>query len=250
MPRYGRSLTLDRIMSTSFGRPAMIYKEINRAPHPQVIDDQYLSTTTEEGRQPDHVPSLIAHPVYGLKTLDILEDMRSIIATARLKASQAGTASSDPIGPDPSALLRLNSRIDDFLSRAPAQLQPDVDFRSMAVSEEHAICFRIQGKVLRSRLVKVQYVFVGCMLTWLLRMSMMKLLLLRPSVLAEVQRWALSTPRPVQSSAAKLEERLHREVCDLCLSIVHATLEEMHSSLYRADEFPAWHCLQGRLSSG
>lgn len=142
--------TSTRIMSTSFGRPTMIYKQINNAPHPLPIDDQYLSTTGE-GSQPDGVPARVAHSVYSLKSVDILDEMRTVVFTARLKASQASPNNTDFIGPDPSALLRLNSRIDDYLNDAPAHLRPDADFSSMDITQDDMICFQIQGRVLRSR---------------------------------------------------------------------------------------------------
>lgn len=79
-------------------------------------------------------------------------------------------------------------------------------------------------------------------------MTLLKLMLLRPSVLAEVHRWASPKQAPVRSSAAKLEERLHKEVCVLCLSVVHIALEEMHHALFSPNEFPAWHCLHGKTT--
>lgn len=75
---------------------------------------------------------------------------------------------------------------------------------------------------------------------------MLRILLLRSSVLADVQKGASSSLPPAKSSTAKLEERLHREVRELCLSAVHASLDEMHQALFKVDEFPAWHCLHGK----
>jgi len=126
----------------------MIYKEMNKAPLPLVIDDEYLSTT-EEGFQPDDVPALVAHAIYGLKATEILEEIRVVIFAARLKASQPRPGES--VGPDPSTLLRINSRIDDYLGEAPPHLQPFANFEEMGVDADHEACFRIQSNVLRSR---------------------------------------------------------------------------------------------------
>lgn len=128
----------------------MIYKDMNKAPIPLVVDDEYLSTT-EEGTQPDGVPALVAHAIYGLKATEILEEIRIIVFAARLKPSQPRSGSSESVGPDPSTLLRINSRIDDYLSEAPAHLHPLANFKAMGVSADHESCFKIQSKVLRSR---------------------------------------------------------------------------------------------------
>ncbi|KAK1756351.1 activator of stress genes 1 [Echria macrotheca] len=225
---YCGCVTMDQVVSTLFGRPTMIYSQINNAPLPLYIDDQYLSST-HEGRQPEKTPARVAHSIYSLGLIQTLDDMRAEVLAGRRKASNGPSGNADVL-PDSGNLLRIYSRLEDQLNNAPAHLQPDADYASMPVTEDDIACFKVQSRVLRTR------------------MMLLKLMLLRPSVLAEVHRSDTNKPR-VQSSAAMLEERLHREVCELCLSTVHLTLEEIHQALYTPNEFPAWYCLQVTFSA-
>ncbi|KAK5659654.1 hypothetical protein OQA88_862 [Cercophora sp. LCS_1] len=225
-------VTIDLILATVFGRPPMIYKQIIQVPLPLSIDDEFLSTTAKDAAQPEGIPSRIHVVMYSLKAAPIVEDMRALVIGPRSNHSAEGSlGSSEPIGPDPSAVLRVDSRIDDYLDNFPEHLQAGTDLTSMNVSEEDKAIFKFQGQALRSRAF------------------LLKLLLLRPSLLAEVRRWTSSTPPSVRSSAAKIEERLHKELCSLCLSTAHAVLEEMHSTLYTAAEAPAWYALQNAFSA-
>ena len=52
----------------SFSRPTALSRE-NPVPTPEAIDDEYLSET-DEGRQPQGVPSRLSFFVYALKLLD------------------------------------------------------------------------------------------------------------------------------------------------------------------------------------
>lgn len=137
-------------MSISFGRPTMIYKQMNNALHPLPIDDQYLSTI-KEGRQPDRVPARVTYAVYSLKSIDILDKIQDVFFTAPLEAFKADPNNIYFTTLDSSALLSLSARIDNYLDEAPAHLRPDAEFSSMDINEDDMVCFQIQGQALRSR---------------------------------------------------------------------------------------------------
>ncbi|KAK3322722.1 fungal-specific transcription factor domain-containing protein [Apodospora peruviana] len=228
---HGGCMILDTIISSTFGRPTLILKQFNQVPVPLAIDDEHLSTT-EEGRQPEGIPSRLALCAYtSSKGLDIMDDMRQIVFATRLKASHAQNM--EPPGPDPSVVLRINSKLDDLLNGVPEHLRVDADYASLGLNDEDAECFRGQSEVFRARCLFV------------------RLLLLRPSVLAEVHRWAaMPTPRAGRvSSSARLQERFHAEICSLCLATVHAVLQDIHDSMETRKQSPAWYALQFTFSA-
>jgi len=129
----------------------MTYQQMSTAPLPQAIDDEYLSTTTE-GRQPDGKPARLESIVYTMKSIKLMEDMRAVQLTSNLRASQDVPLRNEyTLGPDPSAILRIYSRVDDLLDGAPAHIRPGADNAAKGMSEEDVACFRMQGQVLRSR---------------------------------------------------------------------------------------------------
>jgi hypothetical protein len=117
-------------------------------PLPQSIDEEYLSAT-DEGQQPDALPARVVMNVFGVRTAAIVDDMRAMRAASQ--ASCKAPPSSNLFGPDPGAILRFNSRIEDVLQDTPYHLRPDADHPSLGLSEEQSAVFRYQGRVLRTR---------------------------------------------------------------------------------------------------
>lgn len=118
-------------------------------PLPQDIDDEQLSAT-EEGRQPEMLPSRLASALYWLHLVPILEEMREMRLKPRTSSGQTHHGIG-LLGPDPGAILRLNSRIEDAIQGIPPHLRPDTNHMMMGFSEEQAAVFRYQGRVLRTR---------------------------------------------------------------------------------------------------
>jgi hypothetical protein len=215
-----------RILTNTFGRPGMIVPGLSQVPLPLPIDEEYLSTT-EEGRQPEGLPSRMDMHNYSMKILEILDEMRSAARAPRLKIKQSDHEFSIP---DPGVLLRLSSKIDDLLEGVPPHLRLDADYSSMALTEDAVKCFRIQGHALRFRLL------------------LLRLFLLRPSLLAEAQRWTTGKAASTQTASMMLQERFHHEACSLCLSAVHTILEEVHRSLVANTGISAWFALHCNCS--
>ncbi|KAK4464105.1 activator of stress genes 1 [Cladorrhinum samala] len=218
---------VDLILSSTFGRGPLISRAVSQPPLPLAIDDEYLSAT-EEGSQPDGVPSRMDLAIYSTNIIAIMEAMHSPERTPRLKLAHGGIEHSVP---DPSAILRLNSMIDDFLDGLPAHLRPGADYSRMMIRQEDYSYFAMQGQVIRFRLL------------------FLRLLLLRPSVLAEARRWTAREPGAAQTASSMLQERLHLEACSLCLETVHAVLEKTHSALGTQHQIPEWYALHFSFSS-
>ncbi|KAK3985203.1 activator of stress genes 1 [Cladorrhinum sp. PSN332] len=224
---YCGCVGLDTILSSTFGRAPMISRATSQLPLPLPIDDEYLSAT-EEGSQPDGVPSRLDLAIYSHKTVAIMEAMHSQDRTHRLKINHGTVEHSVP---DPSGILRLNSMIDDFLDGLPEHLRPNADYSRMMVRQEDIPYFMMQSQVLKSRLL------------------FLRLLLLRPSLLAEARRWATPEPGVAQTPSSMLQERLHLEICALCLDTVHAVLEKTHAALGSQYQLPEWYALHFSFAS-
>ncbi|KAK4225671.1 activator of stress genes 1 [Podospora fimiseda] len=224
---YCGCVALDRILSSTFGRAPMTSRSTSQLPLPLPIDDEYLSTT-EEGSQPEGLPSRLDLAIYSQKMVSIMDAMHSQDRTHRLKFSHGAVEHSVP---DPSAILRLNSMIDDFLDTLPEHLRPNADYSRMMVCQEDISYFMTQSQVLKSRLLFI------------------RLLLLRPSLLAEARRWASLEPGTSHTASSMLQERLHLEICRLCLDTVHEVLEKTHGALGTQFQLPAWYGLHFSFAS-
>lgn len=130
----------------------MIYKQMNNAPMPQNINDEFLSTTAKDGVQPQSIPSRIHMILHTLDVAPIIQDMQDLHIKYKQKDDSASfTSGGEPIGPDPTCILRINSHLDDYLDQIPQHLRADADLGSLNVSEEDRTIFRYQGQVARSR---------------------------------------------------------------------------------------------------
>ncbi|KAK4034444.1 activator of stress genes 1 [Parachaetomium inaequale] len=224
---FAGCVSVDQIVSSTFGRSGLIFPGLTQTPIPLAVDEEYLSTT-EEGRQPDGLPSRMEMLIYTVKTVEVLEEMRAAARAPRLKLNNQGHEFSMP---DPSALLHLNSKIDDLLEQLPLHLRQDADYSKLPLNEDTVKCFRIQSLTVRFRLLII------------------RVFLLRPSLLAEAQRWTTPTSGSAQTASSMFQERLHYEICSLCLSSVHTMLEEIHRSPATNGGVSAWYALHFTFAS-
>ena len=128
----------------------MVSREINQAPLPLSINDEYLSTT-EEGKQPEGKPSLIDFVIYTARIPEISDGMKRLMIKAQTDAHAANLQGKCHPGPDPTEVLRLNSVIDDFLHDLPKHINPETDFTLLGVDEDTADHFRVQAFNLKGR---------------------------------------------------------------------------------------------------
>ncbi|KAH7237922.1 fungal-specific transcription factor domain-containing protein [Fusarium solani] len=113
--------TLDRLMCTTFGRPAML-SHSSLVPLPLLIDDEHL-LEDREGTQPADSPCRMGLFVYTVQLLDILNE---VLHCFYAEASPAQVVASNHQGgsmPDLHEMLRLNSKLDLFLETLPSHLR-------------------------------------------------------------------------------------------------------------------------------
>jgi hypothetical protein len=199
----------------------MISLNLGQLPFPLAVDEEYLSET-EEGCQPDGIPSRMDLLLHTTKVIGIIEEMRAAARAPRLKLSHSGKESTVP---DPGVILRVNSMVDDLLNQLPPHLRLTADYSNMSLNEDAVKCFRVQSHAIRFRLL------------------LLRIFLLRPSLLAEAHRWTSSNLPSAQTASSMLQERLHQEICLLCLTTVHNILDEIHGSLTTQHQFSAWYAL-------
>jgi len=154
----------------------MMYKQATAPPLPQGIDDEHLSAT-EEGQQPDNLPSRLNFSVYWVKIVSILEDIRAMRQTVRSNHKAHSTSNGPSLGPDPSDILRINSRIEDLIEGAPAHIRIDAD--NTGLNEAQAAVFRYQGELRQPRIWRLQLNTVRVLL--LEYCSFARLFLLKPN---------------------------------------------------------------------
>ncbi|KAL2163997.1 hypothetical protein VTH06DRAFT_3211 [Thermothelomyces fergusii] len=225
---FGGCVSLDQVVSVSFGRPGLVTPSLTQTGPPLAIDEEYLSTTAEEGRQPEGVPSRLDMMTVTLKTMKIVEEMTKVGSAPYIKLKFEGA---EVAMPEPSGVLRVNAMIDDLLQGLPEHLRMDADYSKMSVDEETAKFFQMQSHAIWYRLLII------------------RVFLLRPSLLAEAQRWTNPAASSAVTATSMLHARLHHEICMLCLQTVHTMLEEIHQNPATAGGISAWYALHFTFAS-
>ncbi|KAH7146826.1 fungal-specific transcription factor domain-containing protein [Dactylonectria estremocensis] len=115
-------VTLDRLICTTFGRPAMLPNS-SSVPLPLIVDDEYL-LEDGEGTQPVTSQCRIGSFVYTIQLLDILNEvLHSFYAEDDQAQAPTTGKHEDRSMPDLHEMLRLNSKLDRFLETLPISLR-------------------------------------------------------------------------------------------------------------------------------
>ncbi|KAF6786569.1 transcriptional regulatory protein [Colletotrichum sojae] len=209
-------LTLDRLTATTFGRPVLMSRA-NSVPVPAAIDDEYLSETVE-GEQPLCRPSYLVFFVHSLELFDILGDVLAKFY------EDADDHNAGDVSQSLSDVLRLSSRLEDISDSFPSYLREEATLTRY--DEDLAACLQMQANILKSRVL------------WI------RLLLLRPLLLAEARRDRRSrNDRRLSGSSFTLRESLGRAANALCVDTAHDVLQEMYEKLGSVRQNSAWHVL-------
>ncbi|KAG6996506.1 Sorbicillinoid biosynthetic cluster transcription factor 2 [Fusarium oxysporum f. sp. conglutinans] len=211
-------VALERLICTTFGRPAMLPNS-SSVPLPLIVDDEYL-LEDGEGTQPVTLQCRIGSFIYIVRLLDILnevlhlfyrEDDQAHAATARKHEERSM--------PDLHELLRLNSKLDRFLEALPRNLK----LQSVLVSSEAPT-----GNVL----YQARVLYCGFLYT--------RLLLLRPVILSLVRPARSKEPNSTILDQNSFEGELARRMGQLCITTAHDLISVLHQdkdSVYRCS---AW----------
>lgn len=137
-----------RLLSMTFGRPAMITKS-NDVPLPLLIDDEFLSVTNES-RQPAGRQPRFGAFVYSCKLFDLLGEVLDFLSSTALQNVEQNRGSSQ-VNTILGEVLNLNRKLDDFSQSVPRhlrRLEVTSPYTASASSENH---IHLQQRVLHCR---------------------------------------------------------------------------------------------------
>ncbi|KAK1536518.1 uncharacterized protein CCOS01_01838 [Colletotrichum costaricense] len=207
-------LTLDRLTATTFGRPVLVSRQYF-VPPPEPIDDEYLSESSE-GLQPSDRPSYLAFFVHSVALFDVLNEILAKFYTE-------GESVSDKTPDSLSHVLQLSSKLDELGHSIPPYLREGADLTRL--DEELRGCLQMQANILKSRVL------------WI------RLLLLRPLLLAEAKHGSRPQKSFATAAAHTLRDSLGHSANLLCVSTAHSVLQELYEKLGSVRQNSAWHVL-------
>ncbi|KAE9376680.1 hypothetical protein N431DRAFT_400970 [Stipitochalara longipes BDJ] len=215
---------MDRVLSMTFGRPAMISKSLaNAVPLPAIIEPENFSYQTNlTSLQAGTPTSMMAFFVHSLQLYSIINDILLQLYMADDQGKQK-----DPHGPAPeqsyqsfdmAAILKLDNDLMMWGRSLPPHLRV-----SCTQSSENRILWR-QAVVCRARYLHA------------------RILLFRPVL----SRFCLLEPTSVNSGTVldeSLTQRMVLQCSTLCLTAAHQMIELIHSNLASdrmTGPLPAW----------
>ncbi|KAK1503652.1 hypothetical protein CABS01_09041 [Colletotrichum abscissum] len=206
--------TLPRLTATTFGRPVLVSRQYF-VPPPEPIDDEYLSESSE-GLQPSDRPSYLAFFVHSVALFDVLNEILAKFYTE-------GESVSDKTPDSLSHVLQLSSKLDVLGHSIPPYLREGADLTRL--DEELRGCLQMQANILKSRVL------------WI------RLLLLRPLLLAEAKHGSRPQKSFATAATHTLRDSLGHSANLLCVSTAHSVLQELYEKLGSVRQNSAWHVL-------
>ncbi|KAH8658157.1 fungal-specific transcription factor domain-containing protein [Xylariales sp. PMI_506] len=199
-------LTLERLFSSLFGRKAMIDAS-NNIPLPAKIDDEYL-VDEGAGVQPEGVPSLMDAFIVAIKTYEITEGVRKVSYSANSPALRLTELTH---------VLQLNEKLDQIENELPLHLKYPKHHEHASQLTPRDAAFSLQSVIIMTRI------------------KLVRLLLLRPSVLVAA-RLALTGPAPASAvpPPTRTEITLGKEASTLCVQAATSAIDLLHTNLRSA----------------
>ncbi|KAK9364782.1 fungal-specific transcription factor domain-containing protein [Lipomyces kononenkoae] len=193
-------ILMDRVLSMTFGRPAMISKWLSLGtPLPLAIDDEFLDSQKQESSmRPDDRPCMMSFFVAQLQFYDIINDILLELYMTNGKERQRS--------PDIVAVLQLDDALMNWNRNLPDHLQMSSDFSS----REDA--FRRLAIINRVRFLHT------------------RILLFRP-ILAQFCLSQCNTNHQMTRWDESLAQRTVVQCCSLCLSAAHNMIELVYANL-------------------
>ncbi|UPK92470.1 hypothetical protein LCI18_003405 [Fusarium solani-melongenae] len=211
-------VTLDRLMCTTFGRPAMLPHN-SQVPLPLMVDDEYL-LKDGEGTQAAAIQCRMGLFVYTVQLFDILGEILDCFYAEAGQAKNLTTGKHQERSmSDLHEMLRLNSKLDQFLEALPSNLR----LQTLLESSETPI----GTALLQARILYCRFLYT-------------RLLLLRPVILF-LSRSASSrkldrTPRDQNSLGDEIAGRMRQVCLDTAHELISVLYQDM-DSVYRCS---AW----------
>ncbi|EEU48925.1 uncharacterized protein NECHADRAFT_75561 [Fusarium vanettenii 77-13-4] len=141
-------LVLDKLLSMTFGRPAMISSSWH-VPLPSLIDDEYLSAHGQ-GEQPQNRPSRLGLLIWSSKLFLILDEiLLSFYAPHPQKTVDTMSENDLNVQKIISDIMVLNRRIEEFFESIPEYLR--LETGSELIPEQQELSVTIQKQILNCR---------------------------------------------------------------------------------------------------
>ncbi|KAE8380074.1 fungal-specific transcription factor domain-containing protein [Aspergillus bertholletiae] len=201
-------VSLDRVLSMTFGRPGMIPKWLSDStPLPAMIDDEFLDSQTDSSAiRPDSQPAIMAFTV---KTLELYEIMNDTLVELYMKTGERGDRVREL-----TRILELDERLQTWKKSLPSQLQD--------CSTDHPI-FQRQASITHLRYLHV------------------RILLFRP---AHAQSCIQGTSaHSAGSHDESLSQLMFNQCSSICYKVAHDLIGLYSASLNLGDllgPLPAW----------
>ncbi|KAJ4217211.1 hypothetical protein NW759_009158 [Fusarium solani] len=219
-------LVLDKLLSMTFGRPAMISTSWH-VPLPSLIDDEYLSADGQ-GEQPQDRPSRLGLLIWSSKLFLILDDiLLSFYAPHPQKSVDTMSDNDLNVQQIISEVMVLNRRIEEFFDSIPEYLR--LEPGSELIPDQQEVNVTIQKQILNCR-----YLYT-------------RVLLLRPLLLltTKLPSKFLSSTRSTET----VDMSLVRRFCNLCVDTAFQLIENIHHNLDTSYRSSAWHSVYFTFAS-
>ncbi|KAH8660825.1 fungal-specific transcription factor domain-containing protein [Tricladium varicosporioides] len=220
---------LDKLAAATFGKPGLLSRNwCVKIPDP--IDDEFLQETGE-GCQKPQVSSKMEFFVCSIKLFHILDEILSVFysqsSDTRAKPAQIGTdIATDEL---PFSTFALNSKLDAFLTNLPRHLRLENYTKNPQEGLER--CFVLQAKTLYCRSLYI------------------RILLLRPWLVAGIQRQAEQKQQFKPLYASKLEENAVADLRRECVSTAQLIIEMLYDQQQSAPPSTSWHAVYFSFSA-
>ncbi|KAJ3541642.1 hypothetical protein NM208_g4515 [Fusarium decemcellulare] len=199
-------------------RPAMLSQD-SQVPLPQMIDDEYL-LEDGEGTQPEDSPCRMGLFIYTVRLLDILSE---VLGCFYAEAGHAQKVSADKNQqasmPDLHEMLRLNSKLDQFLEAIPTSLRLKLILRNSEPPSGSAL--------LQARILYCRFLYT-------------RLLLLRPVILLLARSASDTESESIMPEQNSLRGEVAERMCQICLDTAHELISVLHQDMGSTYRSSAW----------
>ncbi|KAL4746492.1 hypothetical protein BDW72DRAFT_210376 [Aspergillus terricola var. indicus] len=214
---------MDRVISMTFGRPAMISKaSCGSVPLPATIDEEYIASASGSGvEQPADQPSVMAFYAKSLELYDILNDILLSLYKPVVEESSDDVYDlyfNRDTSEDELTIFQLDRALTRWTRSLPAHL------RGEPVSGSNGIIFYRQSVVLRARFLHV------------------RMLLFRP-ILSKYCIARDLPSDPLISLTDSFPQRVALQCSTICVNVAREVIELIHTNIPcdgTSGPLPAW----------
>ncbi|KAL5001359.1 fungal-specific transcription factor domain-containing protein [Aspergillus recurvatus] len=214
---------MDRVISMTFGRPAMISKaSCGSVPLPATIDEEYIASASESGiEQPADQPSIMAFYAKSLELYDILNDILLSLYKPVVEESPDDVYDlyfNRDTSEDELTIFQLDRALTKWTRSLPAHLCGE------PVSGSNGIIFYRQSVVLRARFLHV------------------RMLLFRPILSKYCMARDLPSD-PLISLTDSFPQRVALQCSTICVNVAREVIELIHANIPSdgtSGPLPAW----------